>query len=482
MASSGLAVLPDDIIILIATCVKQKNSTNTDLRSFVLVCKRWYQLSLHIFYGNIALRNASLERFTNSFIASAHGQYVRSLTLRVEADPVINSHIVPFFPNIAAIPFNGASGFAASRGKDITSVQASLHDRIMRFIPLMPRFGNLASFSLLVERSEWRSISRTVILALLNALPESCTNLELDTRGQDHREENEQVHLCDAIRNILPRMHNVRIRLGAMCCAMFGTGEILGPSAKIFAPITLPKLKSLTVNCVLPLGSKIQQCGQHDYTTGGKGSQWDGAVAWPSVTNSLARLVEEGAESFNRTNIYVMNGTACNAISQDCQTAIRADMIEKEAWAFPSFFYGASFGEMGSYLMRLNNDLEVVVAKLDDIEVLAEGQLWKDVFGGARLPAKILDAEKNGLPSFATGCVESPLPIMTTKEWTKQNLNVLRCKVRRNERKTQMKLMLAEKRTGNHYLSVQPIKEITPKGWVRTHAGTVLTRARPDYH
>jgi hypothetical protein len=51
---------------------------------------------------------------------------------------------------------------------------------------------------------------------MLDALPDSCIYLELDTWGKDYRRKIEVVHVCDGIRRVLPRLQHVRIRLGAM--------------------------------------------------------------------------------------------------------------------------------------------------------------------------------------------------------------------------------------------------------------------------
>ncbi|KAF2874776.1 hypothetical protein BDV95DRAFT_603569 [Massariosphaeria phaeospora] len=226
MASVELSALPNDIIIAIATQLRRQHSSNVDFLAFILVNKQWHQLGLRVFYGNIALTDSTLAPFTESFNVLAYGKCVRSLTLKIEA-----------------------TDDETPRQCAAKAEPTLLSKGLTQLTPLISNFKNLASFSLcaqglsrnpvLADRQP-ESVPRKNIVALLKALPETCTNLELDTRGYDHREEYEQVHMCDAVRAILPRMHNVRIRVGAMCHEMFGTGE--------FTPTHLPNLKSLIVN------------------------------------------------------------------------------------------------------------------------------------------------------------------------------------------------------------------------------------------
>lgn len=467
MASSGLNGLPDDIIIAIATQLKWDINSNTNLLAFILVTKRWYQLGLQSFYGNIALGIMNLEQFTRSFVVSAHGNYVRSLTLRIEAGRGI------------------CTSAQVSVGSDNAGDKTKTSNGVARLVSLIPHFKNLVSFSLRLEESRWCPIPRATIIALLGALPESCTNLELDTFGQDHRKDNEQAHVCDAVRCVLPRMQNVRIRLGAMCGAMFGTGKMLASSRvesdsadgtiDDFAPISLPKIQSLIVYCALPSGTRLQRCGRTSYTPLAMTLPWLASFAYPSITTSLAKLVEQNIENLRSAQIYAMVGNQSSNSTQDCQTEIRIDMVAKEAWAFPSLPLGKPLGNLG-YIVRLHNESEFVTTKAENIEAIAEGQLWKDTLGGTRLSVQILDAAKNGLPSFAAGCVESRLPTKTVEEWTMENQCVEMPVVWRNEEKAGMKLMFAEKRTGDGYLSGLPVKEITPEGWIRTGHGFFIDR------
>jgi hypothetical protein len=208
--ASSLSNLPDDLVIAIATELKRVGGSTSDLLSLTLASKRWHRLGLPIFYANLTLTNATLVRFVNSFNADAHGKHVRSLTARFEADAGVHPTTLAMFTGPAGPPVMSSefSGFGFSTGSRLrASTPAKVYELLEQLVPTLPSFVNLRSFSLYVAQSPYRSIPRATIIALLEALPSSCTNLELDTRGQDHREEDEQAHVCDVIRGLLPPMH-----------------------------------------------------------------------------------------------------------------------------------------------------------------------------------------------------------------------------------------------------------------------------------
>jgi hypothetical protein len=91
-------------------------------------------------------------------------------------------------------------------------------------------------------------------------------------------------------------------------------------------------------------------------------------------------------------------------------------MLAKTTLAFPVLAFGPP-AFSGAYIMRLHDGSELVLSTEEQIEAVSEDFVWKDNVGGARLPAEVLDAERHGLPSFATGCVELRLRAQTGKEW-----------------------------------------------------------------
>jgi hypothetical protein len=87
-----------------------------------------------------------------------------------------------------------------------------------------------------------------------------------------------------------------------------------------------------------------------------------------------------------------------------------------------------------------------------------------------RSPAtrEALEKERQGLPCFATGCVEVRAANQTGAEWGKLHPSVALDTRYRHEEMLGQRLMFAERRTGVDYALERPIKEVTPEGWIRT--------------
>ncbi|KAK1919121.1 hypothetical protein P3342_008845 [Pyrenophora teres f. teres] len=128
----------------------------------------------------------------------------------------------------------------------------------------------------------------------------------------------------------------------------------------------------------------------------------------------------------------------------------------------------------GSYVLRLHDGTEVMSVP-GNIQAIAEGQMWREVRGGARLPAAVLADARAGKASFAVGCTENPLAYLKTgTQWREENP---RKKIRTwvNEEKVGIRLVGAEVRKGkDEYLSLEMVREITPEGWRRVGMNDVL--------
>ncbi|KAF1842545.1 uncharacterized protein K460DRAFT_409948 [Cucurbitaria berberidis CBS 394.84] len=500
-----MAAVPDDILIAIATQLKRNDSGTSHLFAFIQVSRRWHMLGLPLLYGNISVTTRGLERFANIFLPK-YGKLVRSLSLRVGA---IRSHVDmdPYLPSNDRDPWNlegdlsdgnltmeaGAlnadENHARSEGEEWPfdeNQERRVTNSVLlfaRFIPILTSLQNLASFSLVVEtRASWCLVPRATIAGLIDALPTSCTNLELDTNGNDKHHDNDHTHICDSIRRILPRMQNVRVRLGAMCSAIFERRQSpnvdtrssgLSDMLPTFEPILSPNLQSLVVNCgITACGELLPQCGYEDHL------KWDiSAEAWCAMISCLMDVVTQPhATNLRKTKILVLSPTWGKDSNLSLDTQLCTDMVNKVTWAFPCIPEGRWSSVSGCFLVRSPDGSEQVIKDIEDMDDIAEGHVWADVVGGARLPADALQAERRGFPSFATGCVERPVADLMD-QWLEVYPGVPKSRTFRNEQKTGTKLVLAEKRTGSDFLALRPIKEITPNGWVRTGPDLDLERA-----
>jgi hypothetical protein len=162
-----------------------------------------------------------------------------------------------------------SSGF----GFPTASTPAKVDEMLEHLVPKLPCSTHLHSLSLYVGQSAYRSILRATFIALLNALPASCSSLEMDTCGRDHCEEDKDAHVCDVVRRLLPRMQHVCIQTGAMCSAM-----VMGSA------VHRSHLKSLIVDCKIVRDQQIQRCGPGDYTGNTEYPAGREDLAWFSVT------------------------------------------------------------------------------------------------------------------------------------------------------------------------------------------------------
>jgi hypothetical protein len=441
MATSSSSNLPHDILVAILTQLKEISETNQYLTSCCLVNYHWYEAATPILYGNIALKEDNLVRFCGHLEASKYGAYVHSLTISL------------------------------SPGEDL--------DTIAELVPLISQFKKFRSFSIRIN-TKWLSsrydmfiVSHTVLVRLVDALPSSCTNLELDTFGFDARKEGEQVHLCDSLRKILPRMEHVRLRLRT-CEALFADPSI--PDSFI----RLPNIKTFIYNCYRqpapgrPWGMPLPTCRCTDNSPI---THSDSDLLWYTVTANIEKLVSATDAVPEDAKIYVFMTTDRNDNDRSLwQAHIRADMQSQSNIALPSRTFWFHTMTNQPSIVRLLDGSELVTFP-SIIEAVAEGQLWRNVVGGARLPSAVLADRRADRASFAVGCVEMELRLRTSQQWkeTAPDRSTLHWN---NEKLTGVKLLSAEERKGkDEYLVLRQIREITPQGWRRVpYMNDVLKR------
>ncbi|KAL1858933.1 hypothetical protein Daus18300_009803 [Diaporthe australafricana] len=439
--------------LLLAILLELKSiSPNKDFFSCLLVCKKWTQTATPLLYGNIALVGSrAVGLFARCFQPSLYGEHVRSVTLKFERDD--------------------AEGDNTKELRLVASI--------------LPQLGNLSSLSL---HTRANPASPDALISLLEALPVSCTSLELDTYHDDVYGLGGNIqpaHLCDSLRAILPRMHHARIRTGIMCGAMFGEGNLPDeaapcgrPGSKPFVPIHLPHMRSLLVVCARQ--SLLFRCGA--VSTNHMNILWAdlSGSAWLSVTTALEQLVQTPGAVRQAGDASICAVGITDYDQDDMVTwkaIVRADVVAKVSWAVPYRMVWHS-GIPGSWVVRLPDGRELMTT-LQNIEQLAEGEEWVSVSGGVRLPRSVMEDKRAGRPSFAVGCVPEPMPLLKTAEQWRQDNPKKMTYVWRNEAITGEKLVEAEKRMGrDEYLSLQPVLERTPVGWCRGYRNESLERVQ----
>jgi hypothetical protein len=229
--------------------------------------------------------------------------------------------------------------------------------------------------------------------------------------------------------------------------------------------ISLPHLKSFIYTCARPPGTPLPTCRcptpspvTHDYHD----------LLWTDVTNSLQRLIATPNAVPTDAQVYAFATSDRNDNDLSLwQAHIRADMRAQTSLALPHRAVWIEAMIRGSWMLRLHDGTEIMSVP-ENIEAVAEGQLWREVRGGARLPAAVLADAHSGKASFAVGCEEKPLAYLkTSAQWREDNpRKKLRAWI--NEENLGIRLVGAEVRKGkDEYLLLEMVKEITPEGWRR---------------
>ncbi|KAF2746524.1 hypothetical protein M011DRAFT_459282 [Sporormia fimetaria CBS 119925] len=190
----------------------------------------------------------------------------------------------------------------------------------------------------------------------------------------DHRDPDAELaaHPCDAIRQLLPRMRNLRIQMSPMCPNIIG-----GTEDDEFKPVA--RDHKTRVTCGLLQQNKTYIPFPYTY-------MWFRDQRKEKRAFTLANET-----SLAGARIYA---TAANDVTNYGSVHMHVDMMRKETLAFPI----RKLDEDGTCLIRPYNDAEFMTPPGTNLESITKGFVWNDVIGGARLPVSMLDADENCSP------------------------------------------------------------------------------------
>lgn len=413
--------LPEDLLRVVFQHVRDEPSLPF-FAATLRCCRRWYHVGLPLLCDAIALNESNLDLFLDRFpLASC--RLVRSLTVSMGWIKPVN-------------------GYGMSHVK-------SFRRRLRRFALTTGTMINLSTFSLRVRQSKYYGglhFPRPILAAMVQNLPPSCVNLEIDTRGCDSAGSGSS-HLCDQLRHVLPRLRSLRLRLVHVCPAIFATGFTVDgmiEDQSAFQSVVAPSLKSAVINCSVVEGT-ARICG----------SDLDAQIP-------LARALRE---LVTRSNYPVMEQFwlfYLRAPKYTYPLYHRCDVIQNKTWVIPLVFFR-------SYMFHASKeDGSVVFARLPDgqevlssewaVEQIAEGQTWKETMSGCWMPAAAIETQ--GFRRGGGGA--KPLPLLDLAihrdrdpQWS--------CPLWHNERETGLRLLHAVQREG--LTDQSPVSEITPDGW-----------------
>ncbi|KAG9233191.1 hypothetical protein BJ875DRAFT_464803 [Amylocarpus encephaloides] len=440
--ASTIDAVPDEIIYKIFAEIKRSNSP---LVPCLLVCQRWNRAALPYINSIIVLYLTNLSLFSTSFNPT-HGPLVKSLTILISystADVDVYS-------------------------QDSTTIGNTLGENLLALSPILPHLINLTTFSFNIPpfSSALVNVPRDSLAALVDNLPVSCVNLEINTATSDVSASSiDGKHLCESLRHVLPRMKNVRIHLGAMCSSTFGHGPVIGERPENidnFTPIALLEMESLLVNCQRAMYC-TPLCGSDDPSSPVIYER-SNASAWSSLYQALRCLAQKEGHCQASAKLYLMGAVARDTRdSSKYNTYTRDDVLRETTIATPSRMVWI---DRHSCLLRTLDGRELM-GNPAAIMQIAEGELWRSSIDGSRIPASLLQKESKGfVAKLFVPEVVPPEILRTSEEW-REEYPKRACTLWMNEKVTGMRLLDAEERGRSDVFSPQPVVERTPRGWQR---------------
>ena len=445
-----------EILSQILLHVKIVSSTSS-LAQCLLCCKIWLDATLPLLYSDILLTNSNLEAFNQSFNVT-HASLVRSLTVIV--DPVQPAQKLgsPYVNAFREDP-DRMHQHGSQQSKELWSLLHVSVDKIASMVEMMTFSFNVSTLPNAV--GFW--IPRPLITEFVKVLPKTCVNVEIDGRGKDDSEPGD-AHLCDALREILPRLRHLRIRLSTLCPAIFGDGFSPAQSGDMFSnfrPVAAPRLKTLVINCIPRTfsGSQADICEtfQENPYTFNATNLLDARIA---IVDALC--LSKRTSNFSAADcVRVLHGLPHSIYDESVYASLlQRNILEDVTWSLP--FRNITGSQKDSFLIRTPEGLEFLSFAWA-IEALAEGELWTEVGNGSRIPTSSL---REGTSVY----IQKPLPLLDTKAWKAANPRKS-CMLWLNEGVSGTRLLTAE---CSHGLSgVKPVKEKTPAGWIRDGGGRI---------
>ncbi|KAF5026911.1 hypothetical protein F66182_941 [Fusarium sp. NRRL 66182] len=344
------------------------------------------------------------------------------------------------------------------RDEHIPRPSKTLDRRIRRLAEDVVVFmEGLESFSFKTTRTSSAAIS-----VILKALPTSCVNLEFDVVGACN--DNDPVHLCEALRHLLPRMQDFRVEMRPVCDAMLGTWD----SDDVFHPVYLPHIRKLQIRC--PDDYIGKQC-----------SNRRGAGSWTSYVQALQHVADLERTKAAEFTVFAFNQYDYRFPMPVHETIfrchVRGGQGETTTWAFPFASLPRRVHHPGRDRSKdahyIRTDLgKFVTHGKEALFSLAEGRPWRATSNGARLPAT--------LATNAAWVSDEELGIFTEKDW-RERFDPMIPYLWDNERKAGAQLLCAEERRGVNWTHVA---ESTPEGWIRPREkwyGARIFREDEDY-
>jgi hypothetical protein len=424
------------------------------LGSCLRVSKHWYSIILPVLYRDVTLTNDKIIPFCQKHDESYYG-YVRSLSISIRPISLKKPSQIDEATRVM---------MAQGRKNELeSSVAKTLWFYVICYITArIHKMRMLATFSLTLSNKVHVPhffIPTEAITMLVDSLPPACINLEIDTMGEElwGRSTQAPPHICSSIAHILPRLKNLRLRLGQICPSALGFISLDS------VPKAAPKLETCLINLIKSKLDCSQLCGQ---TTN------EPNLARIAMTSCFKQLIDKKKCPQIKTAIVFDLDLGSDdpfafhsrpiAKPSSKATFFRRNIIEGTTWAIP---FNQIRGKDGKFWTFRSPEGEELLSYMWAIQDYQEGGTWKLTTAGTRCPTSLLADEmecsdisghqEKIIPMYEVEIHRKKIPARTTQLWI-------------NEDVCGQRLRSAVLREG--ILDVQPVEEDTPPGWSRMGA------------
>lgn len=356
----GLFDLSKELLELIFHHVRYESSTQ-DFARQICVSKQWEQSFLQVLYRDVILRTSEDIRLFSQ-IPAHNASLIRSLTL--------------------SLSFNSADLQTPTEEQDDVRDRGSnstrlLWDALRALNQLLTSCTGLTTVSLFVHEPGFGFfLPRQLLAQLVSSLPESCENLEFDTNFSDRdTSEDDDSHLCTAIRSHLPHLIYLRLHLATVCSDLLpGTGE----------KVKYSNLRMLIVDLL----AKDDQ----SHTTCCKA-----AKNKDYISTSLNRLHLSGSFP-HASHILTIDhqsstqpGPENGSMEGIWHSYIWRNIRAGHTRSIPYHVLGYDMNLSPVYTARVaTSPQRDLVGSRADIRDLAHGRFWQSTYQGSRFPSEVL--------------------------------------------------------------------------------------------
>ena len=376
--------LPDEILILILNKFRHAGSVKEFLPC-LCVCRKWYQVGLPIALATVVLTNLNIAAFISL----------------LNNNPMMRRLTTSLTLQLSAVPWHQLNSESSSESTHTTFLgltKAEHWENLENLAKLIKAYlPTLRSLSLRINRKPQTGlyhlnneppgwwINTSSLDNILRALPSSCTDLEIDTRGKEGPDQYESPqHLCPTICSLLPQLRILRLRLNSLCPCTIDPdhGKISGMPVKCSTKNTAHSLRVFVVSLNMnPYSMGVQGCVASDDTLQSKGSH---RARGSKVRAGLVEALREAKASNMFPRIQQLDVIdVCPSERRRFDHITLHDIVRSLTYTLPFRFLD---DDESSWMIRTKSDVEIF-GPMVDLEELVEGPVMLETRERARFSA-----------------------------------------------------------------------------------------------